>query len=87
MIMSSSCGPACAMLSAEPAPTTEPCRRLDTVIHMDLAIAIIGALAAIGAAVAAFGSWTAARKANDTAAALAAIEADRRHDELTPCSK
>jgi hypothetical protein len=57
---------------------------LDTVIRMNLAIAIIGAVAAIGAAVAAFGSWTSARKANDTAASLAAIEADRRHDELTP---
>jgi hypothetical protein len=57
---------------------------LDKVIHMDLTIAIIGVLAAVGAAMAAFGSWTAARKANDTATALAAIEADRRHDELTP---
>lgn len=51
---------------------------------MDLAIGIIGALAAAGAAAAAFGSWTAARKANDTAAALAVIEADRRHEELAP---
>lgn len=51
---------------------------------MDLAITIIGAVAAAAAAIAAIGSWFAARKANATAAAVAAIERDRRHDELTP---
>jgi hypothetical protein len=51
---------------------------------MGLAIAIIGALAAVAAAVAAFGSWSAARKANESAASIAAIERDRRHDEMIP---
>lgn len=51
---------------------------------MDLAIAIISALAAVGAAVAAFGSWTAAKVANRTTAAMAAIEGGRRRDELAP---
>jgi hypothetical protein len=48
---------------------------------MNLAIAIIGALAA---AVAAFDSWTTARKANASAASIVAIERDRRHDEMAP---
>jgi hypothetical protein len=51
---------------------------------MDLAITIIGALAAVGAAVAAFGSWTAARIANRTTTTMAAIEGDRRRDALAP---
>jgi hypothetical protein len=51
---------------------------------VDLAIAIIGAAAAVAAAIAAFGSWNAATKANASARVLAAIEADRRHDELAP---
>jgi hypothetical protein len=51
---------------------------------VNLAIAIIGAIAAAAAAIAATGSWIAARKANETTAAVAAIERDRRHDELTP---
>ena len=51
---------------------------------MDLAITIIGAVAAVAAAIAATGSWLAARRSNTTAAAVAAIERDRRHDELTP---
>jgi hypothetical protein len=51
---------------------------------VDLAIAIIGAVAAVAAAAAAVGSWLAARRANATAASLAAIERDRRHDEMTP---
>lgn len=51
---------------------------------MGLTIAIIGAVAAVGAAWAATGSWLAARKANQTAASVAAIERERRHDELAP---
>jgi hypothetical protein len=51
---------------------------------MDVAIAIIGTLAAVGAAIAAFGSWKAATRANLAAAAMAAIERERRHDELAP---
>jgi hypothetical protein len=51
---------------------------------VNLAIAIIGAVAAAAAAIAAAGSWFAARKANATTAEVAAIERDRRHDELTP---
>lgn len=51
---------------------------------MNLAIAIIGAIAAVAAGIAATGSWIAARKANETTAAVAAIERDRRHDELAP---
>lgn len=51
---------------------------------MNLAIAIIGAAAALAAAVAAFGSWSAATKANTSAGVLAAIERERRHDELCP---
>ena len=55
-----------------------------TVGSMNLTIAIIGAVAAAAAAIAATGSWVAARRANQTATAVAAIERDRRHDELTP---
>jgi hypothetical protein len=51
---------------------------------MNLALAIIGALAAVAAAVAAIGSWKSAGRANETAATMAAIERDRRHDEMTP---
>lgn len=51
---------------------------------MNLTIVLIGLVAALAAAVAAVGSWMAALKANATSTALAAIEADRRHDELTP---
>jgi hypothetical protein len=51
---------------------------------VDLAIAIIGVVATVAAAIAATGSWIAARRANETAAAVAAIERDRRHDELIP---
>jgi hypothetical protein len=51
---------------------------------MDLAIAIIGAAATAAAAIAAFGSWLAARKANATASQVARIEQNRRHQELTP---
>jgi hypothetical protein len=51
---------------------------------MNLAIAIIGAAAALAAAVAAVGSWNAATKANASAGVLAAIERERRHDELCP---
>ena len=51
---------------------------------MDLAIAIISATAAVAAAIAALGSWKAARKANDTAGQMASIEHQRRHQELTP---
>ncbi len=51
---------------------------------MSTAIAIIAAIAAVAAAIAATGSWKAAAKANETTSALAAIELDRRHDELTP---
>jgi hypothetical protein len=51
---------------------------------VDLAIAIIGAVATVAAAVAATGSWVAARRANETASAIAAIERDRRHDEVSP---
>ena len=51
---------------------------------MDLAVAIIGAVAAVAAALAATGSWVAARKANQTTGEVAAIERDRRHDELAP---
>ena len=51
---------------------------------MNLAIAIIAAAATVAAAVAAVGSWSAARKANQSASSMAAIEHDRRHDELTP---
>lgn len=51
---------------------------------MDLAITIIVAAAAVAAAVAAFGSWNAAAKANASTRTMAAIERDRRHDELAP---
>jgi len=51
---------------------------------MDLAIAIIGAAAAVAAAIAALGSWKAARKSNDTAGLMARIEQDRWHQDLTP---
>ena len=51
---------------------------------MNLALAIIGAVAAVAAAIAAMGSWKAAAKSNETAASMAAIERDRRHEELTP---
>jgi hypothetical protein len=60
-------------------------RRLSaTVVAMNLAIAIVVAVATVAAALAALGSWKAATKANDTAATMAAIEPDRRHDELKP---
>jgi hypothetical protein len=58
-----------------------------TVSFVDLAIAIIGAVATVAAGIAATGSWIAARRANETAGAVAAIERDRRHDELTPVFK
>ncbi len=51
---------------------------------MDLAVAIIGAVATLAAAAAAIGSWNAAVKANESASSMAAIERDRRHDELSP---
>jgi hypothetical protein len=51
---------------------------------MDLAIAIIGAAAAVAAAIAALGFWKAARKSNATADLMAGIEWDRRYQELTP---
>jgi len=51
---------------------------------MSAAIAIITAIAAVAAAIAALGSWKAASRANQTTTALATIELDRRHDELTP---
>lgn len=51
---------------------------------MDLTIAITAMVATIAAAVAAVGSWRAARTANETATKVASIERDRRHEELTP---
>lgn len=51
---------------------------------MNLTIAIIGVAAAVAAAIAALGSWKAARKANNTATQMAGIERNRRHQELTP---
>jgi hypothetical protein len=54
---------------------------------VNLAIAIIGAVATFAAAIAATGSWIAARRANETASAVAVIERDRRHDELIPVFK
>lgn len=51
---------------------------------MNLTITILGLLATVAAAVAAFGSWNAATKANATGERMAAIERDRRHAELTP---
>ncbi len=51
---------------------------------MSTAITIIAAAAAVAAAIAALGSWKAASRANRTTTALATIELERRHDELTP---
>lgn len=51
---------------------------------MSLAIAILGLIAAIASAAAAVGAWTAARRSNQTASDIAAIERARRHEELTP---
>ena len=51
---------------------------------MTLAIAILGVVATAIAAVAAVGSWLAAKKANAAAQAMTAIEAARRHEELQP---
>lgn len=51
---------------------------------MSTTIAIITAIAAVAAAIAAIGSWRAAARANQMTSALATIELDRRHDELTP---
>lgn len=51
---------------------------------MNLSLAIVGVIAALGAAAAAFLSWRTAEKANDTAQRMEAIEGDRRHSELTP---
>jgi hypothetical protein len=51
---------------------------------VDLTIAITAMVATIAAAVAAVGSWRAARTANETATKMASIERDRRHTELTP---
>jgi hypothetical protein len=51
---------------------------------MTLAIAVLGLLATIAAAVATVGSWRTAGKANQTADKVAAIERQRRHSELTP---
>jgi hypothetical protein len=44
----------------------------------------LGVIAALGSVVAALASWSATARASDTAAALAAIERDRWHAELTP---
>ncbi|MEZ0095912.1 hypothetical protein [Streptacidiphilus sp. EB129] len=52
---------------------------------MDFPIAAtVSATSALLSAVAAGASWRAARKSNDTAAAVAAIEHNRWHTELTP---
>jgi len=51
---------------------------------MNVAIAVLGLLATIAAAVATVGSWRTAGKANETAGKVAAIERQRRHSELTP---
>lgn len=47
-------------------------------------LAITGAVAAGLSAVAAAGSWNAARRANKTAETVARIERDRRHEERRP---
>lgn len=52
--------------------------------HVTLVLAIIAITVSIGAAIASFGLWRAARRANAISAHLAAIEADRRHDEQEP---
>ena len=51
---------------------------------MNLTITVIALVATVAAAVAALGSWKAAKTANETATNMAAIERDRRHEELTP---
>jgi hypothetical protein len=51
---------------------------------VNLTITLIALFATVAAAVAALGSWKAAATANKTTAQLAAIERDRRHEELTP---
>lgn len=47
-------------------------------------LAVFGLLTAIASAVAASGSWKAARRSEKAATTLAAIERERRHTELTP---
>ena len=47
-------------------------------------LAITGAVTAGLSAVAAVGSWRAARRANKTAETVARIERDRRHEERRP---
>jgi len=51
---------------------------------MDVVLALIGAAAAVAAAIAALGSWKAAGKANKTAGLMARIEQNRHHQELKP---
>ena len=51
---------------------------------MNLALAIISVVAALGSATAAFLAWRTAEKANDTSRRMEAIERDRRHSELAP---
>ena len=51
---------------------------------VDLVHALGEVAAPIAAAAAAIGSWWAATRSNQTTRGLAAIERDRRHDELTP---
>lgn len=51
---------------------------------VDLAIAILGTVGTLIAAVAAVGSWKAAARSDKAASQMTAIERDRRHGELTP---
>ena len=55
-----------------------------TVMVVNVVIGIIGTVAAVASAIAALGSRKAARAANLIAEGLAALERDRRHDDLAP---
>jgi hypothetical protein len=59
------------------------CSDYDTLVAMS-ATDWLTAIATVAAAGAAAAAWRAAVKSNDVAAQLAAIEAQRRHDEVTP---
>jgi hypothetical protein len=49
-----------------------------------IVLAVLGLVAATASAIAAIGSWSAARRSDKAATILAIIERDRRHTELTP---